>query len=88
MDRQVDVIYSCCALINFMILQGERFDDDVNLEGMQPEPGAMENGRAGGGDGNEGRGERPAAGAHRRRDEIARAMWDQYRGYLNDRRER
>lgn len=44
LERQVDVIYACCALLNLMTLQGEGIDDDANplQSGILPVPGALE----------------------------------------------
>lgn len=46
MERQVNDIYACCALLNFMTLQGEPIDVDANalLDGVNPIDGALENG--------------------------------------------
>jgi succinate dehydrogenase/fumarate reductase flavoprotein subunit len=32
MDRQADVIYACCALLNYMALQRERFEAEQDEE--------------------------------------------------------
>lgn len=76
MATQLKIIYGCCALLNFMLLNGERLDSDMNGGGddLEQENDAVDNrGRA--------RGMALSTVRNRvkrKRDQIAVAMHNQY----------
>jgi hypothetical protein len=47
MDRQVDVIHACCALLNYMTLQGEPFEPEEDQEEALQEDDDLERDRTG-----------------------------------------